>query len=671
MQEPPHANLVLVRHGQSEWNLANRFTGWVDVDLTERGITEAREAGRLLEAEGLDLDAVYCSSLRRAIRTACLSLSGTDQCWVPLHKDARLNEQHSGFLTGNNKRALAEEHGVEQVMAWRRKYDEPPPPLPADSPLQEMMEKDERYAVHNMVVPKAECLRDTYARVDAVWTERIRPALLAGKNVMVVSHGNTLRALVKLVDSVSDGDTYHLDLPTAAPVVYPLDANCRPLQTYGFWGESSVPRHGRFLMDDARVAAAQRVMREQVERDVAISTVSSDGGDSIATCPAWAAPSASRTQVQVGGADYVVRSMGDVSYFAAERERIQQEARQELRSLAESKVGTAGGRGAVSSARAAPPGKVRATVIVLRHGYSEYNARNIFTGWADPELSNRGREEARRAGSVLRESGVRRIERVYCSLLKRAIKTAWLALDELEMQWVPISYDWRLNERHYGALQGREKRECGAEFGYCQVAKWRRGTLDVPPPAPSDTPERTDRRYEGVPVPTSESLEQCSARMLPFLRDVLLRDVRVAVDARDAQEASGGMRDAAPIFVVASSENLIRAIVGEWEGLDEEELAAVDVPYATPLVYQLDEDLVPIASEWCEAPLRCGWYMGDPARVNEVQRSIREQIMCRTGVDAGCENEVNEPCLVPLGIWDEDGDDNSADEDAQLPAKRA
>ena len=148
LEEPsPHANLVLLRHGQSEWNLANRFTGWVDVDLTERGITEAREAGRLLAAEGLDLDECYCSSLRRAIRTSCLALSGMDQCWVPLHKDARLNEQHSGFLTGNNKRALAEEHGVEQVMAWRRKYDEPPPPMPNDSPLQQMMVKDERYAV--------------------------------------------------------------------------------------------------------------------------------------------------------------------------------------------------------------------------------------------------------------------------------------------------------------------------------------------------------------------------------------------------------------------------------------------------------------------------------------------------------------------------------------------
>ena len=148
LEEPsPHASLVLLRHGQSEWNLANRFTGWVDVDLTERGITEAREAGRLLAAEGLDLDECYCSSLRRAIRTSCLVLSGMDQCWVPLHKDARLNEQHSGFLTGNNKRALAEEHGVEQVMAWRRKYDEPPPPMPSDSPLQQMMVKDERYAV--------------------------------------------------------------------------------------------------------------------------------------------------------------------------------------------------------------------------------------------------------------------------------------------------------------------------------------------------------------------------------------------------------------------------------------------------------------------------------------------------------------------------------------------
>lgn len=261
-----HATLVLVRHGQSEWNLANRFTGWVDVDLTERGITEAREAGKLLATEGLKIDDCFSSTLRRSIRTACLSLSGLDQCWVPLHKDARLNEQHCGSLTGHNKRELAQRYGAEQVQAWRRKYDQPPPPINADSPLQQMLLQDERYAVHEAGVPSAECLADTCARVQSVWAERIKPLLLEGRTVMVVSHGNTLRALVKLLDGVAEEGTFHLDLPTAAPVVYALDAQARPLAPVGFWGQSGVVRHGRFLMDEARVLAAQQVMREQVPR---------------------------------------------------------------------------------------------------------------------------------------------------------------------------------------------------------------------------------------------------------------------------------------------------------------------------------------------------------------------------------------------------------------------
>ena len=686
MKATAHGTLVLVRHGQSEWNLANRFTGWIDVDLTERGITEAREAGRMLASEGLKIDECFSSTLRRSIRTACLSLSGLDQCWVPLTKDARLNEQHCGSLTGHNKRELAKQFGADQVQSWRRKYDQAPPPIAADSPLQQMLVRDERYAVHAAEVPSSECLADTCARVQSVFEERIRPLLLEGKTVLVVSHGNTLRALVKLLDGVEEDGTFHLDLPTASPVVYSLDAHARPLAPVGFWGKSDVPRFGRFLMDEAAVLAAQSVMREQVTRDVAISTVSSSRGEgaaAIATCPAWSAPTAATTKFQVDGTGYVVRSMGvemnnnaesesagerapdqegdaeegelgGSSYFEAERERITRDARHELRSLAERRPG---GRGVGAGT------EVVATVVLLRHGYSDFNARNVFTGWADPDLSNRGREEARLAGSILREAGVTRIERVYCSLLKRAIKTAWLMLDALEMQWVPVSYDWRLNERHYGALQGREKRACGDEYGFCQVARWRRGATDVPPPATPETFDSIDRRYEGVPVPSSESLEQCSERMVPFLRGVLMRDVREAVEKREAKRVAmhGGEHDGyrvrkpagpPPIFVVASSENLLRSMIRELEGgLTEDQLASIDVPYATPLIFQLDKDLKPIASEWSDAPLRHGWYMGDPKRVTEVQQQIREQIMCRTGdnVDAErCAEAEQEPCIVPL-----------------------
>lgn len=331
--ESSHATLTLVRHGQSEWNLANRFTGWMDVDLTERGITEAREAGRLVATDGRQFDLVCTSCLRRAIRTACLVLSGSDQCWVPLVKDVRLNEQHSGWLTGHNKRALAKEHGVEQVMKWRRTYDSAPPPIDDSDPLQQMIRADERYRTSSHGAPRTESLEDTTARVSEVWEETIAPALCEGKHVLVVSHGNTLRALVKLVDGVSDDDTFHLDLPTACPVVYELDEQLQSATPpQGFWGASSAPRHGRFLMSERKVLQAQQAMRQQVLKNIAVSTFASASTidadpDAIATCEAYTASTASNLVTTLDGQSFNVRERPP-SYFALESERIKLQARQ-------------------------------------------------------------------------------------------------------------------------------------------------------------------------------------------------------------------------------------------------------------------------------------------------------------------------------------------------------
>ena len=180
--------LTLVRHGQSEWNAANRFTGWVDIDVTERGIMEAKLAGNMLKEEGARHDLVLTSVLRRAVRTACFMLSATDQCYVPLVKDVRLNEQHSGSLTGYNKRDLARAQGVEQVMHWRRSYDSPPPPLSDSDPFQRAIVEDERYRASPIAIPDAESLAMTCVRVEAVWADTIAPALAQGKNVTVVAH---------------------------------------------------------------------------------------------------------------------------------------------------------------------------------------------------------------------------------------------------------------------------------------------------------------------------------------------------------------------------------------------------------------------------------------------------------------------------------------------------
>ena len=703
-EDEPHARLTLVRHGQSEWNLANRFTGWMDVDLTERGITEARAAGRLLAAAGEQHDLVCTSCLRRAIRTACLVLSGTDQCWVPMVKDWRLNEQHSGALTGYNKRELAEEHGVEQVMAWRRTYDCPPPQMPTDNPLQRFI-ADERYRATDGIithVPVSESLEMTSARVQSLWEDTLKPALKEGKNVLVVSHGNTLRALVKLVDGVSEEDSFHLDLPTACPVIYELDADLKPYTGIpeGFWGESDAPRYGRFLMSEKKVRQAQDAMRQQCVKNIAVSTVNAhtnNPDDDISICDAWTAPSSSQRLIRdINGVSFNVRETPP-SYFALESERIKKQAQQEITSMlatmtkevnddaraaVEAEEAGADGDAASEDGDAAlqtpaPPALPKCMLIIIRHGYSEYNAENRFTGWADVELSNQGREEARFAGSLLREAGVRRLEKVYASYLKRSIKTAWLMLDEMEMQWVPIEYTWRLNERHYGALQGRPKRKCSEEFGVKQVQRWRRGVRYPPPPW--DTNQRAatvDRRYSGIEVPESESLEECTRRLVPFLEEELkpaMRDAIASVEEEERRQAaerlvetsstassqpveqqrggvaatmsagssSSSVADAAtatapaprpgiPAFVIASSENLIRALVAELEGLDEAEVPLLDIPYATPLVYQFDGDLTPLKSTLAAEPLSKGYYLGDAERIKEVQRDIRESLVTET-----------------------------------------
>ena len=395
----------------------------MDVDLTERGITEARSAARLLLDDGQQHDLVCTSCLRRAIRTACLVLSGTDQCWLPVIKDVRLNEQHSGALTGNNKAELAKIHGVEQVMAWRRTYDCPPPALPDDDPFQRVILQDDRYRGSGVIVPKSESLQDTLVRITALWEDTLAPALRSGKNVMVVSHGNSLRALVKLVEGVSDAGSFNLDLPTACPVVYDLGADLKPCsQPLGFWGDSNAARcehsqhlhpspphpnpitstpsplhaspppirYGRFLYSESKVRAAQELMRQQCVQDIAVSTVHRSGAtddDEVTFCDAWTAQSSDKRIVTLNGQSFNVREKPP-SYFALESERIKINAQRELSSMintfqrsqeAAFKAASADGsqqQAPMATTANANPAIPKVMLIILRHGFSEYNAEN-------------------------------------------------------------------------------------------------------------------------------------------------------------------------------------------------------------------------------------------------------------------------------------------------------
>ncbi|MBU1044932.1 MAG: 2,3-diphosphoglycerate-dependent phosphoglycerate mutase [Candidatus Omnitrophica bacterium] len=223
--------LVLLRHGESVWNKENKFTGWTDVDLSEKGIVEATQAGKLLKEQGYSFDIAFTSVLKRAIRTLWITLDGMDLMWIPVFRDWRLNERHYGTLQGLNKAETAAKYGDDQVLVWRRSYDIPPPAL--EKTDARYPGNDPRYAdLDKKDTPLTECLKDTVERFLPYWHQTIAPAIKSGKKVIIAAHGNSLRALVKYLDNTSDEEIVKLNIPTAIPLVYELDQNLKPIKSY-------------------------------------------------------------------------------------------------------------------------------------------------------------------------------------------------------------------------------------------------------------------------------------------------------------------------------------------------------------------------------------------------------------------------------------------------------
>jgi 2,3-bisphosphoglycerate-dependent phosphoglycerate mutase len=241
--------LVLVRHGESDWNKQNRFTGWTDVDLSEKGRAEALEGGRVLKQEGFTFDVAYTSVLKRAIRTLWTILDEMDLMWIPVHRSWRLNERHYGSLQGLNKSETAAKFGEDQVKTWRRAYAIAPPPL--EKTDERWPGHDRRYQdLSESELPLTECLKDTVARFLPLWHETVAPAVKSGKRVIVAAHGNSLRALVKYLDNVSDDDIINLNIPTGIPLVYELDDNLKPIKHY-------------YLGDQEKIKAAMEAVAAQ------------------------------------------------------------------------------------------------------------------------------------------------------------------------------------------------------------------------------------------------------------------------------------------------------------------------------------------------------------------------------------------------------------------------
>ena len=244
--------VIFLRHGQSQWNLENRFTGCTDVPLSDKGVEEARAAGKLLKAEGFSFDAAYTSTLKRAIKTLWLVLEEMDEMWIPVTKDWHLNERHYGALQGYNKAEMAEKVGEAQVKVWRRSYDVPPPALEADDPR--YPGSDPRYKnLTAAELPLTECLKDTVARVLPYWNDVICPEIRAGKSLIIAAHGNSLRALIKYLDNVSDEEIIGLNIPTGIPLLYELDKNMRPVLH-------------RYLGDEEAAKAAAEAVANQAKK---------------------------------------------------------------------------------------------------------------------------------------------------------------------------------------------------------------------------------------------------------------------------------------------------------------------------------------------------------------------------------------------------------------------
>lgn len=230
--------IVFMRHGESTWNLENRFTGWTDVDLTEKGRVEATFAGKVLKEAGLSFDLAYTSVLKRAVRTLDLTIDEMDLMWLPVIKDWRLNERHYGALQGLDKGETAKLYGDAQVLEWRRSYDTPPPPLEPGDPRTSY--HDPRYAgLRPEQIPLTECLKDTVARVMPAWDDAIAPAIRAGRRILVSAHGNSLRALIKMLDNIGDKDIVGVNIPNGQPLVYELDADLKPIRHY-YLGDQTV-----------------------------------------------------------------------------------------------------------------------------------------------------------------------------------------------------------------------------------------------------------------------------------------------------------------------------------------------------------------------------------------------------------------------------------------------
>jgi len=625
--------LILVRHGQSIWNANKTFTGWCDPDLSQQGMLEAEHAGRLLLEKGYQIDLVYTSRLKRSIRSAWEIMSELNRQHLPVYKSWRLNERHYGRFQRESKVEMARRLGVEEVQKFRGGLHHRPPPLP---PSENDLLRDRKYAdLSAQQIPSTESLHDCMVRTRPLWEDRIKADLSRGKNVLVVAHGNSLRGLVKMIDNIPDEYIRDVAIPTGIPIVYKFNGRMVAVEDEDEEGNEGLNMTGVFEGIVERKVKGQFLEKPGLLREAFLREQQ------------W--------QSQVPGWESIPKkSISTISKMEQSLLTLQKEKKSFKGSFEEFVVAggplaSDGADGAATAASIVPipngtvtnnyygggrvnnyrrpsdepecvknvvpfSGKLKANirkdsvVVIIRHGKTSHNQLGLFTGWEDAPLADEGREEAKRAGELLRIHGFE-FDVVYTSWLSRAIETAWLVLDELDELWLPIIKTWRLNERMYGSLTGLSKRMVAQQHGEEQFKRWRRGFRDRPPRVSSFSPlypgndvrynkeAMSDVRYsfwetiirsvEGGrflrhrKLPKTESLSDCMKRTIPFLVNRVI-----------PEGINKGQR-----VLISSSENAIRGLLMHLCDIPEDRICDVEIPNGLPLIYDVNSRCIKLLDD--------------------------------------------------------------------------
>ena len=588
--------LILVRHGESEWNAQKRFTGWTDVDLSDRGTREVEHAARLLLERGYTVDITYTSMLKRAIRSSWIILRELQQVYRPMIKTWRLNERMYGALEGLSKPELAVALGEELVQQWRAGLLEQPPPMTQDHLHWHGHERKYK-GIDKKLLPTTESLQDTIDRTIPLWESQILPDLLAGRNVMIVAHANSLRGLIKHIDNIDTVGIQKIGIPNGIPLVYKFDKDMKPIVQH----KAVPPLSGAYL-------EKRGLLREALAREEELATHVEGYEERVGKGYYNASPSAqlvksltkleqqrkllqlfaehnlmSNSATETHGRIAVSRLSDDdyqsqvVMYSKEEKpqdERLNNE-------VLKKKLTSSDIQGPL--------------MIIIRHGKTEHNKLGLFTGWDDAPLASEGRAEALSAGRILRQHNVG-LDVIYTSWLSRAIETAWLVMNELDSLWLPIVKTWRLNERMYGALTGLSKKMIRQRHGEKQFLSWRRG-FDTPPPPVSSFSQfypGNDDRYVNYVVdinvsifeslirslahgrfeihrqfPKSESLKDCMQRTIPYFKNEII------------PEALKNNKN----LLIASSENAIRGLLMELCEIPQDRIHEIEIPTGLPMLF--------------------------------------------------------------------------------------